>query len=73
MNIELLTMTEAARVLRVESSTIRGWRLRGQFPALFVKVGGRVLIPRVELERLIEQSRPFTAQSEHGSTTKGTR
>jgi excisionase family DNA binding protein len=69
LNIELLTMTEAARVLRVETSTIRGWRLRGRYPDLFVQVGGRVLVPRRELEVLIEQGKNRTAVG----STKGTR
>jgi hypothetical protein len=60
MNIELLTMTEAARVLRVETSTVRGWRLRGLYPDLFVRVGGRVLVRRCDLETLIEGKNRMT-------------
>jgi len=59
-NLELLTLSEAGRVLRVGESTIRGWRLSGRYPALFVKVGGRVLISRRALEDLIEQGKNRT-------------
>jgi excisionase family DNA binding protein len=66
----LLTVSEAAVALGVEASTIRGWRQRGEFPSLFRKIGGKVLIPRRELESLIERGKNRTAV---GSTTKGTR
>jgi excisionase family DNA binding protein len=56
-SVELLTLTEAARVLRVEASTIREWRLRGKFPTLFCKIAGRVLVHRRDLEALIEQGK----------------
>jgi excisionase family DNA binding protein len=77
-SFELLTMTEAARVLRVETSTIREWRLRGKFPFLFCKIAGRVLVHRRDLEALIEQGKnrlTVTAQRNlcpQGSTTKTT-
>jgi excisionase family DNA binding protein len=52
---ELLTLAEAARVLRLAVSTLRSWRLQGKF-LTFRKIGGRVLIHRDDLARLIERS-----------------
>jgi excisionase family DNA binding protein len=57
LNIELLTLAEAAHALRLGESTLRGWRLRGRYPDLFVRVGGRVLVRRCDLEALIEQGK----------------
>jgi len=56
-SVELLTLTEAARVLRVEASTIHEWRLRGKFSGMFCKIGGRVLVHRRGLDELIDQAK----------------
>lgn len=40
LNGELLTLNEAGLVLRVGESTLRGWRLSGRYPGLFVRAGG---------------------------------
>jgi hypothetical protein len=50
---ELLTMAEVARTLRLAVSTLRSWRLQGKF-LTFRKIGGRVLVHRADLVRLIE-------------------
>ena len=49
---ELLTVREAADFLRVKVSTIRAWILQRR--VVYVKVGGRVLLRRSDLEKLIE-------------------
>jgi excisionase family DNA binding protein len=51
---ELLTITEAASLLRLKPSTIRAWVLRRKLP--YVKVGRRVRIQRVEVDALIATS-----------------
>jgi excisionase family DNA binding protein len=53
---ELLTLAEAAKVLRVKISTIRSWKLQKTFLA-FRKIGGRVLVHRDDLSRFIEQAK----------------
>ncbi len=51
----LLTLAEAARVLRVKVSTLRAWVLRRKIP--YVKLlGGRVFIRRSDCEGLIMAS-----------------
>jgi excisionase family DNA binding protein len=51
---DLLTVPEAAAFLRLKVSTIRSWVLKRRIP--YVKLGGRVLIRKVDLEALIEKS-----------------
>jgi excisionase family DNA binding protein len=51
--VELLTIAEAAKVLRVAVSTMRSWRLQGKF-LVFRKIGGRVLVHRDDLAQFIE-------------------
>lgn len=51
---ELLTLPEAAKMLRVKVSTLRAWRTAQKLP--FVKLNGKVLLRRSDLERLIEAS-----------------
>jgi excisionase family DNA binding protein len=51
--VELLTIAEAAKVLRVAVSTMRSWRLQRKF-LVFRKIGGRVLVHRDDLARFIE-------------------
>jgi len=56
MENELLTLGEAARVLRVRLSTIRAWRLQRKH-LTFRKIGGKVLVHRDDVTRLIEKSK----------------
>jgi excisionase family DNA binding protein len=52
---DLLTVREAAGLLRLKVSTIRAWVLQRRVP--FVKLGGkRVLFRRQDLEALITSS-----------------
>jgi excisionase family DNA binding protein len=48
---DLLTLAEAARLLRLKISTLRAWRLQRKIA--FCKIGGRVVIRRVDIERFI--------------------
>ena len=59
----LLNVTEAASLLRLRVSTVRAWVLQRRVP--FVKLGGRVLFRRSDLEKLIESSvQPATIRAE---------
>jgi excisionase family DNA binding protein len=49
----LLTIPEAAKVLRVAVSTLRAWKLQGKF-LTFRKIGGRILVHRDDIARFIE-------------------
>jgi excisionase family DNA binding protein len=52
---ELLTLPEVARKARVKVSTLRAWRLsRRNLP--FVKLAGKVLVRRKDLDAFIEAS-----------------
>lgn len=51
---DLLTISEAASLLRLKPSTIRAWVLRRKLP--YVKVGRLVRIRRVDIEGLIASS-----------------
>lgn len=52
---QLLTLDEVQRLLRLSQQTV--WRLmkRGELPV--VRIGGRVLVRREDLERFIEERR----------------
>ncbi len=50
----LLTLAEAAALLRLRVSTLRAWVLRRRIP--YVKVGRLVRIRRSDVEALIEAS-----------------
>jgi len=50
----LLTVAEAADVLRLRPSTIRAWVLHRKLP--HVKLGGRVFLRKVDCEALIAAS-----------------
>jgi excisionase family DNA binding protein len=54
MDSDLLTVSEAAALLRLKISTIRAWVFRRRIP--FVKMGGRILFRRNDLEILIAGS-----------------
>jgi excisionase family DNA binding protein len=49
----LLTIPEAAKVLRVAVSTLRAWKLQGKF-LTFRKIGGRILVHRDDIARFID-------------------
>jgi excisionase family DNA binding protein len=51
---ELVTVPEAADLLRLKPSTVRDWILKRRIP--FVKLGGRVFLQRSNLELLIAES-----------------
>lgn len=50
----LLTVSEAADILRLKSSTIRAWILHRKIA--HVKLGGRVFLRRTDCEALIAAS-----------------
>ena len=50
---DLLTIPEAAEVLRISPSTLRGWITAGNGPRT-VRIGRLVRIDRGDLERFIE-------------------
>jgi excisionase family DNA binding protein len=51
---ELLTIAEAASLLRLKPSTVRAWVLRRKMP--FCKVGRLVRIRRADVRAFIERS-----------------
>jgi len=51
---ELLTLPEAASLLRLKTSTLRAWVLRRRIP--YVKVGRLVRLRRRDVESLISNS-----------------
>jgi len=55
---DLLTTTEAARLLRVTSATLHRWILHGQLPA--VRNGRRYLIPRAAVLDRLAMIQPVT-------------
>jgi excisionase family DNA binding protein len=57
----LLTMKEAAALLRVKLSTIRSWKLQGKF-LTFRKIGGRVLVHKDDIARYIENAKVTPAR-----------
>jgi excisionase family DNA binding protein len=60
----LLTIAEAAALLRLQPSTLRAWVLRRKIP--YVKVGRLVRVRRADVEAFIAESvvpaRPTTAE-----------
>lgn len=53
---DLLTIPEAAEVLRVSKSTLRGWITAGTGPRT-VRIGRLVRIDRADLQRFIEEKK----------------
>lgn len=51
----LMTLAEAAKLLRLRESTLRAWRLLHKNLS-FCKVGGRVLIRRSDIDAFIQRS-----------------
>jgi len=54
MDQELLTVSEAAKLLRVQTSTVRSWVLQRRIP--FVKLGRLVRIRQADCMALINAS-----------------
>ncbi len=54
MESELVTLAEAAEYLRLKISTLRAWRSQRKIP--FVKIGGRVMARRADLDTFIAAS-----------------
>ena len=52
--LNLLSLEEAARELRISIHTIRSWNFQKRFPT--VKLGRRVLIKREDLERFVNEN-----------------
>jgi excisionase family DNA binding protein len=65
---ELLTVPEASSYLRLRPSTGRAWLLQRRIQ--HVKMGGRVLLRRCDLEKLVERS-VIPAESLDGGEGKG--
>jgi excisionase family DNA binding protein len=51
----LLTLGEAAKLLRIKVSTLRAWHLLRKNLS-FCKIGGRVFIRRVDVDAFIQRS-----------------
>jgi excisionase family DNA binding protein len=67
---DLLTVSEAALLLRLKPSTIRAWTCQRRIP--FVKVGRLVRIRRCDVEALVRASLvPSRGSLEPGKTTFG--
>ena len=67
---DLLTIGEAAGVLRLKASTVRAWLLQRRLP--FVKLGRRVFLRRADLQELVAAS-VIPAQSKAGERRNGKR
>jgi len=52
MITQLITVPEAAQILRVKNGTIRKWIYGGQLPS--VKLGGRVCLKTQDVREFIE-------------------
>jgi excisionase family DNA binding protein len=53
-NSELLSIPEAAQLLRLQPSTIRSWVLKRKLP--YLKLGRLVRLRRADIEALINRS-----------------
>ncbi len=51
---DLVTLPEAAKLLRVKVSTLRAWRAQRRLP--FLKLGGKVLLRRSDVQSFITAS-----------------
>lgn len=52
--IDLLTLSEASKLLRVKIATLRAWRAQRRLP--FLKLGGKILLRRGDIQKFIESS-----------------
>lgn len=55
METDLLTLSEAAKLLRLRESTLRAWRLLHKNLS-FCKIGGRVLIRKADIDTFVQRS-----------------
>ena len=62
-HLELLTLAEAAALLRTPVATLRYWRHLGVGPASF-RIGRRVVYRRTDLERWVTEQRAAQAGDE---------
>lgn len=51
---DLLTVVESALIMRLKPSTVRAWILQRRIP--YLKLGGRVLLRRSDLEDFLRKS-----------------
>jgi len=58
---DLLTLPEAAPLLRLKVSTLRAWVFRRKLP--YLKIGSRVLLRRADVDAFIAASIVPAAQS----------
>lgn len=54
MLIELLTPAQTSTLLGVTEGTLMIWRCTKRYPLDFVKIGGRVMYQRQDVERFVE-------------------
>lgn len=59
MERETQSVAEVAARLGVHENTIRNWVRSGEVPA--VRLGRRVLVPRVVIDRLLDRPEPASA------------
>ncbi len=67
---QLMTETEAARLLGLKVATLRRWRWAGKGPR-FLKLGGAVRYDPADLEAFIEQSRRRSTADPGNAETVG--
>ncbi len=60
---DLLTIPEAAAILRLKVSTLRAWRLQRRIP--FVKLGRKIFVLRSDVDAFIKKSVVPARASEH--------
>lgn len=59
-NVELLTVDEAAKVFRVQPSTLRTWIHRKQVPStILFRIGNTVRVKKRQLEEFINSEGSF--------------
>lgn len=62
----LMTVAEAAKVLRLQPCTIRSWIGKRKLP--FLKIGARVFLRRADVEAFLDSSL-IPARKNNGSVT----
>jgi len=63
----VLTVTEAAELLRLARNTAYAAAKRGDIPT--VRIGRRILVPRDALERMLDAARPVSETEENENAT----
>ena len=61
MTKEVLTIEEAAKVLRIGRATAYEAARRGEIPV--VRIGRRLLVPRIALDHLLKGTQPKTGET----------